>query len=363
MGDQKGDLMKKIIVRGAAAVVALLLLFILWPAKIDPVAYTPPEGPGFTGVYATNEALLEAETIPLQFSQGPEDVAVDASGRIYGGLHDGRIVRILMDSTQEVFATIEGGRPLGLHFDAAGNLIVADAWKGLLSFDTEGAMTVLSTEEGGVPFAFADDLDIASDGKIYFSDASFTYNQPDYRLDLLEARGNGRLLVFDPATGETTKLLGNLYFANGIALSQNEDFVLVNETGRYRVTRYWLKGEKAGTSDIFIDNLPGFPDGISANRKGTFWLAIPSPRNPKMDGLHPKPWAKALVSKLPTFLQPSAIHMGLVIALDEEGQVIRTLQDPRGDNVYMITSAEQVGDMLYLGSLEAPQVARVMVGD
>jgi len=354
---------RKFFIRGAAVVVALLLLFILWPAKIDPIAYTPPEGPGFEGVYATNDELLGAETIPLQVSRGPEDVAVDGEGRIYGGLHDGQIIRILHDGTQEVFATIEGGRPLGLHFDAAGNLIVADAWKGLLSFGKDGKMTVLSTEEGGVPFAFADDLDIASDGKIYFSDASHTYSQPDYRLDLLEARGNGRLLVFDPETGETTKLLGDLYFANGIALSQNEDFVLVNETGRYRVTRYWLKGDKAGTSDIFIDNLPGFPDGISANRKGTFWLAIPSPRNPMMDNLHPKPWAKALVSKLPTFMQPSAIHMGMVIALDEEGKVIRTLQDPAGSNVYMITSAEQVGDMLYLGSLEAPQVARIRVGD
>ncbi|MFC4348369.1 SMP-30/gluconolactonase/LRE family protein [Kordiimonas lipolytica] len=355
--------MRKFIIRGAAVVVALLLLFILWPAKIDPIAYTPPEGPGFEGVYATNDELLGAETILLQISRGPEDVAVDGEGRIYGGLHDGQIIRILHDGTQEVFATIEGGRPLGLHFDAAGNLIVADAWKGLLSFDKDGKMTVLSTEEGGVPFAFADDLDIASDGKIYFSDASDTYSQPDYRLDLLEARGNGRLLVFDPATGETTKLLGDLYFANGIALSQNEDFVLVNETGRYRVTRYWLKGDKAGTSDIFIDNLPGFPDGISASRKGTFWLAIPSPRNPMMDNLHPKPWAKALVSKLPTFMQPSAIHMGMVIALDEQGNVIRTLQDPMGSNVYMITSAEQVGDMLYLGSLEAPQVVRIRVGD
>lgn len=355
--------MKKIVVRGAAIVVALLLLFVLWPAKIDPVAYMPPEGPGFTGVYASNDGLKGAETIALEFSRGPEDVAVDSQGRIYGGLHDGQIVRILPDGTQEVFAMIDGGRPLGLHFDAAGNLIVADAWKGLLSFDASGAMTVLSTEEGGVPFAFADDLDIASDGKIYFSDASHTYNQPDYRLDLLEARGNGRLLVFDPATGDTTKLLDNLYFANGIALSQNEDFVLVNETGRYRVTRYWLKGEKAGTSDIFIDNLPGFPDGISSNRQGTFWLAVPSPRNPMMDNLHPKPWAKGLVSKLPTFMQPSAIHMGMVIALDEEGNVTRTLQDPAGETVYMVTSAEQVGDMLYLGSLEAPQVARIKLGD
>lgn len=353
--------MKKLMARLGLGIIAIVLVFALWPAPIDPVAYTPPSEQDSNTAFPKNNDLEDAEVFPLQFSRGPEDVAVDRAGRIYGGLHDGRVVRILADGTQETFATIEGGRPLGLHFDAAGNLIVADAWKGLLSISPDGVITVLSTEEGGVPFAFTDDLDIASDGKIYFSDASDTYGQPDYRLDLLEARGHGRLLVFDPATGETTKLLDGLYFANGIALSQNEDFVLVNETGRYRVSRYWLKGDKAGQHDIFIDNLPGFPDGISANRQGVFWLAIPSPRNPMMDKIHPLPWAKKLVAKLPTFLQPSAIKRGFVVALDEGGHVIRTLQDTDGSQVYMVTSAEQVGDTLYLGSLEAPQIARIRV--
>lgn len=342
-----------------AAIFLVLILFIVWPSRLDPVAWQPPADPGFTGEMAMNDLLAGAEVLALKDGYGPEDVAVDSVGRIYGGLHDGRIIRILPDGEQETFAMIEGGRPLGLHFDASGNLIVADAWKGLLSVSPGGAITVLTTEHGGIPFAFTDDLDIASDGKIYFSDASDTYGQPDYRLDLLEARGHGRLLVYDPATKMTELLLDGLYFANGIALSQNEDFVLVNETGRYRVTRYWLKGEKAGTSDVFIANLPGFPDGISANRAGIFWLAIPSPRNPLMDTIHPNPWLKSLVSKLPTFLQPSAIPQGTVIALNEDGEVLQALHDSDGSKVYMITSAEQVGDMLYLGSLEAPQIVRI----
>jgi sugar lactone lactonase YvrE len=353
--------MKKIIGLTVGGIAVALILFVLWPTRLDPVAWQPPEGPGFAGAFALNEDLSGAEVIALESGHGPEDVAVDAQGRIYGGLDDGRIVRILADGTQETFATIDGGRPLGLHFDAKGNLIVADAWKGLLSVDRAGTVSVLATGHGGVPFAFTDDLDIASDGKIYFSDASDTYSQPDYRLDLLEARGHGRLLAFDPASGKTELLLDNLYFANGIALSAAEDFVLVNETGRYRVTRYWLSGDKAGTHDIFIDNLPGFPDGISGNGAGLFWLALPSPRNPMMDKIHPSPWKKRLVSKLPTALQPSAIPHGIVVALDESGNVVRTLHDSDGDPVYMITSVEQVDNMIYLGSLEAPQIVRMQV--
>jgi sugar lactone lactonase YvrE len=349
--------MKKII---AAALLILMAWFLFAPAPIDPIAWQPPANKGFFGAFTENDALISAEILPLKDGRGPEDVAVDSEGRIYGGLHDGRIIRMSADgAVQETFTTIEGGRPLGLHFDAHGNLIVADAWKGLLSVDPVGAVTVLTTEHGGRPFLFTDDLDIASDGKIYFSDASDTYNQPDYMLDLIEGRPHGRLLVFDPATGQTDLLLDDLYFANGIALSAGEDFVLVNETGRYRVQRYWLKGERAGEHDIFIDNLPGFPDGISSNRNGTFWLALPSPRNPDLDEMHSSPFMKKLVSKLPKWMQPAAIRRGMVVALNKQGDVIKSYHDPDGSMVYMITSAEQVGNTLYLGSLEAPQIVRL----
>ena len=63
-------------------------------------------------------------------------------------------------------------------------------------------------------------------------------------------------LRYDPSTGKTDMLLDGLYFANGVALSADEDYILVNETSRYRITRYWLKGDKAGSSEIFADNPP-----------------------------------------------------------------------------------------------------------
>lgn len=117
----------------------------------------------------------------------PEDTAVDSQGRVYAGLADGRVVRLDASGKVETFVDT-GGRPLGMDFDAAGNLILADAWKGLLRIDPQGKVETLATEADGVPFAFTDDLDIASDGRIYFSDASSKFHQPDYILDLLEAR-------------------------------------------------------------------------------------------------------------------------------------------------------------------------------
>ncbi|MFW6124659.1 MAG: SMP-30/gluconolactonase/LRE family protein [Pirellulales bacterium] len=341
-----------------AVVVVVGLYLVLAPSPIDPAAYDPPPKPAMTGALAPNDALLQAELLAVGKIDGPEDVDVDAAGRVYGGTNDGKIVRVLPDGTIETFAET-GGRPLGLHFDSEGHLVVADADKGLLRVDPQGNVTTLASEAGGVPFGFADDLDIGRDGVVYFSDASSKFGKDEYLYDLLEARPHGRLLAYDPRTGETEVLLDGLYFANGVALSQQGDFVLVNETYRYRITRYWLEGPKAGTSDTFIDNLPGFPDGVSSNRRGTFWLALFTVRNDTVDWLHARPWLKAVMAKLPRLFWPQPEPYGLVLALDEQGRITRSLHEPTATHLWEITSAQEHDGHLYLGSLDNDRIGRL----
>lgn len=337
--------------------VVLVVLLVVSEAPIDPVSYNPPQKPEMTGVLAPNNLLDKAELLAVGRINGPEDVDVDDRGRVYSGTQDGKIMRLLPHGVVETFAETHG-RPLGLHFDERQNLIVCDVYRGLLSIDRDGHITILATSAEGVPFKFADDLDIASDGIIYFTDASDKFSQEEYLYDLLEARPHGRLISYDPATGRVKVLLKDLYFANGVALSENEDFVLVNETYRYRIRRYWLKGEKAGTNDIFIDNLPGFPDGVSADRKGTFWVALFTVRNDILDRLQPLPLVKTLMSKLPHFLWPKPLPYGFVLALDEGGNIIKSLQEPTGKHLREITSVQEHGGYLYLGGLNSDRIGR-----
>ncbi len=182
-------------------------------------------------------------------------------------------------------------------------------------------------------------------------------------LDLLETRPYGRFLVYDPADKSTTSLIDEMYFSNGVAISEHEDFVLINETWRYRIVRYWLKGEKAGSHDIFIDNLPGFPDGISSNRKGRFWLALPTLRLPAMDSMHPKPWLKNISAKLPDWLKPKPIDYGFILGLDEEGNIVTSLHDPSGENLREITSVEEHNGYLYIGSLSNDRIGKFDLKD
>jgi sugar lactone lactonase YvrE len=161
-----------------------------------------------------------------------------------------------------------------MEFDARGNLVVADASLGLISVDPAGNITMLSREVDGTPINFADDLAITSDGTVYFTDASTRFTNKGSLSDVFEHRPNGRLLAYDSSTGDTRVLLDRLYFPNGIAVGPNEMYLLFNETSMYRVQRFWLTGDRAGQADIFVDNLPGFPDNLSFDGEDTFWVAL-----------------------------------------------------------------------------------------
>jgi sugar lactone lactonase YvrE len=349
--------LKKVFFTIFAMLVVLLIIFVFLPAPIAPVAYHPPKPQKLVGVLSANNLLQTAELLALGEINGPEEVAVDSKGRVYGGTENGEIMRLDKAGKLSVFANTFG-RPLGLKFDQQQNLIVCDAIKGLLSINPQGQISVLATTADGTALNFVDALDIASDGMIYFTDASHKYGFDEYLFDLLEAKPHGRLLSYNPATGQTKVLLDQLYFANGVALSQQQDFVLVNETYRYRISRYWLKGPKAGTHDIFIDNLPGLPDNISSNGKGTFWLAQFTVRNKAMDSLHASPFLKTQMSKLPLVFWPKPEPYGLVIALNEQGEITQSLHDPSGKHLKEITSVHEHNGYLYFGSLHNDRIGR-----
>lgn len=354
----------KFLLRLVLVLILLLGLFAGYlavaPSAIDPLAWEPPPVPALAGPLAPNQRLADATLLAVGKIDGPEDPETDAQGRLYGGTNRGEVVRVDGDAV-EVFAQT-GGRPLGLDFAPSGALIVADAKKGLLSIAPDGAVTTLidaATGVDGVRLGFTDDVAVASDGTIYFSDASDKFGFGDHLLDMLEGRPHGRLIAYDPASAKATVLARDLYFANGVALSRDESFVAINETYRYRVTRHWLKGPKAGTTEVMLEGLPGFPDGISQSGRGTFWVAMFTVRNAAGDFLATRPLLSRMVANLPRALWPKPEPYGLAIEIDEDGTILRSLHDPSGAQVQQVTAVHERDGTLYLGHLHRDRITKL----
>ena len=328
------------------SIIVLLYLF-TWPIGIDPVAWKSEKPPEFEGQYEKNDILKDIKIFwENDGHEGPEDVILHKN-KVYVGYSDGTI----MTTSGKFYNT--NGRPLGMAFDNEDNLIIADAKRGLLSINPQGTGKVLSTKSDtdNIPLRFTDDLDIANDGKIYFSDASFKYGYGDELKDLMEHKPNGRLLVYNPDTGKTSTLLNDLYFANGVAISPDNTYLLITETFIYRVKKYWLKGEKKGTSEIIIDNLPGLPDNISSDGKDIFWLALFTTRNQFIEQTSDKPFLRKVALRLPSILQPKPKHYSFVLGISGKGEVIHNFQNDSKDSYAPITSVNQYGNDLYFGSL------------
>ena len=346
-------------ITGVAALLAALAAIYLgfWPVPIDPVSWTAPRDAGLTGPFAPNDELRAARYVDLASREGPEDIAGGPDGLIYAAMKDGSILRFdARGNNLSVFAE-PGGRPLGLEFDARGNLLVANAYLGLQRIAPDGTVEILADRYQHEPIRYADDVAVAANGMVYFSDASSKFGASDFGgsleasiLDLLEHGGHGRIFRYDPASGLLSIVMEGLQFANGVAVTDDQRSLLVNETFNYRVLRHWLAGPKTGTTEVVIDNLPGFPDNINNGLDGRYWIGLVFPRNRLIDALSARPWARKMILRLPTVLRPQPVAMSHVIAIDADGRVLMNLQDSAAA-MPALTGVYETPDTLWLTSL------------
>lgn len=350
------------------ALLGLVLLAVaylaLWPVPVDPVAWEAPLDAGYTGPFAPDSSLAGIERIPLGGHEGPEGVARDAQGRLYVSTRDGAILRLTAEGTDPVVWTDTEGRPLGMVFDAAGTLFVADGERGLLAIDSTGTVRLLADSADGTRIEFADDLAVASNGRVYLSDASTKFgvraqsDQDASVLDVIEHGGHGRLIEWDPATGRATVVKAGLDFANGVALTPDEQGVLLCETGAYRIVRIGIAGAERGMLTPVLENLPGFPDNISPAGDGRYWVALFAPRNALLDALSARPALRKVILRIPAFARPRPLEYGHIIAIDAAGTVRDDRQDPNGAYPKM-TDVLETERWLYIGSLQGGVLGRV----
>ena len=353
---------------GAALLLAMAYLS-FWPISIQPVRWIAPSQPGYSGAHAANSRLAGLQMIDLGAESGPEHIAIGRDGKLYTTVESGRILRMNPDGTEQSVFASTGGRVLGFDFDAAGNLIAADAVKGLLSISSDGKVSVLtdSVNINGQrdPIRYADAVVVAPTGKMYLSDASTRFAPKDWGgtfeasvLDILEQSSTGRILEFDPATQVTRVVAHGLSFANGVALSLDGQHVFVNETGKYRVWKIAVASQDldvrqtSNQATVLFDNLPGYPDNLMRGRDGKIWLGFAKPRNPTIDNLATQPFMREVTLRLPRALWPIPKSYGHVMAFTEDGKVVADLQDPSGTYPES-TGVTETADRLYIQSLHA----------
>uniref|UniRef100_A0A2H8TTQ5 Adipocyte plasma membrane-associated protein n=1 Tax=Melanaphis sacchari TaxID=742174 RepID=A0A2H8TTQ5_9HEMI len=376
----------------------LIGIFTLLPLTQD-VTFTKysvtPQRP-LTGPLALNDKLSGISKLFEDQIVGPEGLLY-YNNTLYTTLHYGHVVKIVNDEIVPVvkFGKVcDGlheehicGRPLGLNIDKSGFLYVADAYYGIfkvnLNSNLYGAKEQLVSMDEVIDGArpnLPNSVVVASDGTVYWTDSDINYKLYDGVYTML-VDGTGRLLKYDQKTKKNTVLMKNLQFSNGIELSNDESFILVSETVRYRVLKYYLKGPKAGKSEVFIDGLSGMPDNIKKNSKGSFYIPLVLTRTPILENIGEYPTIRMMITKFlgiidftllkidsfyPNlyckkamhwvghfesilFIKSLSKHRLSILKVNEKGEILSSYHSLDG-KVTGICDIEIIGDKLYLGS-------------
>lgn len=202
------------------------------------------------------------------------------------------------DGTTKIYRS-PSGMSNGMDIDPDGNLITCEGadfgGRRIIQTDlTTGKSKIIAAFYNGKQFNSPNDLVIAKDGTIYFTDPRYVGHEKIEQPVMGVYRIN--------SDGTVALLIKNISMPNGIALSPNEEKLYVgcndesdpsdNSNGLLNgmfVAAYNLKSDGAAVFErkiIVYDNNLG-PDGITVDENGNLYIAVRDETNPRIDIVNP----------------------------------------------------------------------------
>ncbi len=152
--------------------------------------------------------------------------------------------------------------------------------------EQDGSWTVLVGEYGGKRLNSPNDVVVAKDGSIWFTDPPYGLIQPHEGYGGTQEQPGQEVYRFDPETGDLRVVVRGMVCPNGLAFSPDESVLYVGDTagthsgeaGRWpeahhHILAYDLRDGEATNARLFAEVSPGFPDGFRIDVHGNLWTS------------------------------------------------------------------------------------------
>ncbi len=211
------------------------------------------------------------------FSDVPENI-------IYRWVPGEKAARIFLQPSGGAPSTRDFREPgsNGLARDAQNRLILCQhGLRRIARLEKDGSQTSLADRYDGKRFNSPNDLTIAKNGDIYFTDPPYGLAKGE-KSPIKELEFSG---VYRLSDGKVTLLTDEHRFPNGIALSPDEKTLYVNTSDPRSPCVHAYDLQSDGTlakKRIFFDTErlkhtgPGLPDGLKVDRAGNVWTSGPN---------------------------------------------------------------------------------------
>ncbi len=189
----------------------------------------------------------------------PECCAFDRDGNLWAGGEAGQIYRIDLAGKVETVANV-GGFCCGVALapdDSA--IFVCVSGVGVVRVAKDGPHVVFATNAGGDKIIAPNFLLFDRAGRLYVTDSGNWMKR------------NGRLLRFDPS-GEGVVLAGSVGYANGLALSADEQTLFMVESDTDSILQFGIGAEgSVGQPEVYATDVGRLPDGVALDAEGNLY--------------------------------------------------------------------------------------------
>ncbi|NIQ39429.1 MAG: hypothetical protein GTN81_12685 [Proteobacteria bacterium] len=170
----------------------------------------------------------------------------------------------------------------GMTYDADGNLIVCEhVTSSVVRERPDGTRETIASHYGGKELNSPNDVVVANDGSIYFSDPTYG-RMPVFGLEREQDLDFQGVYRIPPGGGDLQLLADDFEQPNGLCFSPDGSLLYVNDSAHAHIRVFDVKGD--GTIEkgrLFFDNIgrgvieEGLADGMKCDEQGNIWVTGP----------------------------------------------------------------------------------------
>jgi sugar lactone lactonase YvrE len=334
--------------------------------------------PSMDGALSPNDRLDMCTPIGEPIP-GADDVVLGHDRALYVSDRK-QVLRLSGDGYRDrsVLTTFEANAG-GLAIHPDGRILVCVSGRGLAAVDSSGRQDWLSQASGQL-LNCATSVAAAPDGTIFVTNGSSRNAPEDWPVDLMQKNRLGCLVACGPGFDKPTVLLRDLAYPHGLAIAPDGSNLWLTESWSHRLSSAPLQGRGIGAVTPVNSNLPGYPARIANAAGGGFWLSFFAVRThlvefvlreddfreEMMRTIEPRHWVSPALASGSDCLEPMQFgsikalgiqkpwapprSYGLVVRINEDGDVMESMHSRVGGRHHGITAACQTADALVIVS-------------
>jgi gluconolactonase len=257
-----------------------------WP--VEPVRYPDPAvrvlDPRFEP-YRIGNAAVERIFTGCRWAEGPVWFG-DHRCLLWSDIPNDRIMRWDETTGDVTVFRSPSNYPNGHARDRHGRLVSCEhLTRRVTRTEHDGSITTLVDRFDGKPLNAPNDVVVASDGSVWFTDPGYgsmsNYEGREAALELPTA-----VYRLDPDGGAAEPVIVDLDRPNGLCFAPDESLLYVVDSGSTprSIHTYDIAGGTVGDGRLFADTSPGGADGIRCDAAGNLWAACSGGKG--HDGVH-----------------------------------------------------------------------------